>query len=94
MSLPGIIGKNREETIASTTTIAPKAEVVRVTGTEAIATITAPLGGQFPLRIVLIPAAAFTTVTTGNIALASTAVASKALHMTYVPSLSKWYPSY
>ena len=82
-------------TIASATTIAPTTKVVFISGTTAIATITAPSpistsGG----RITLIPTGLFTTTTAGNIALASTAVVSKALIMTYDPTTAKWYPSY
>ena len=82
-------------TIASATTIAPTTSIVFISGTTAIATITAPstiatTGGQ----ITLIPTGIFTTTTTGNIALASTTVAYKALIMTYDAGTAKWYPSY
>jgi hypothetical protein len=82
-------------TIASATTIAPTTSIVIVSGTTAIATITAPTpisltGGQ----ITIIPTGIFTTTTAGNIALASTAVVGKALIMTYNQGTAKWYPSY
>lgn len=82
-------------TVASATTIAPTTAVVLVSGTTTIETITAPapiatLGGT----IVVIPTGVFLTGVTGNIALASTSVVSKALHMTYDPTTTKWYPSY
>lgn len=82
-------------TIASATTIAPTTQIVFVSGTTAIATITAPApissgGGQ----ITIIPTGAFTTTTAGNIALATTAVVNKALIMTYDATTTKWYPSY
>ena len=82
-------------TIASATTIAPTTAIAFVSGTTPVATITAPspistAGGQ----ITLIPTGAFTTTTGGNIALASTAVVSKALIMTYDVTAVKWYPSY
>jgi hypothetical protein len=44
--------------------------------------------------LVLIPDGAWTTATTGNIALASTAVVSKAITMCYDNGTTKWYPSY
>jgi hypothetical protein len=47
-------------------------------------------GGQ----ITIIPTGLFTTLITGNIALASTMVVNKANIFTYVASTSKWYPSY
>jgi hypothetical protein len=82
-------------TIASATTIAPTKLITFISGTTSIATITAPspissTGGQ----ITLIPTGLFVTLTTGNIALASTAVLSKALIMTYDSGTAKWYPSY
>jgi len=82
-------------TIASATTIAPTASIVFISGTTAIATITAPSpisagGGQ----ITLIPTGAFTTTTAGNIAITSTAVVGKALIVTFDVTTSKWYPSY
>ena len=81
-------------TVASATTIQPLTPVIFVSGTTAIATITPPSvmvgGGQ----LTIIPTGIFTTTTAGNIALASTAVVSKALIMTYDATTNKWYPSY
>jgi hypothetical protein len=82
-------------TIASATTIAPTAAITFISGTTAIDTITAPYpisstGGQ----ITLIPTAIWTTTTSGNIALASTAVVNKALTLFYDATTTKWYPSY
>ena len=82
-------------TIASATTIAPTTPIVFVSGTTAIVTITPPApiasgGGS----ITLIPTGLFTTTAAGNIALASTAVVSRALVMTYDVTTAKWYPSY
>jgi hypothetical protein len=82
-------------TIASAATIAPTTQIVFISGTAAIDTITPPspisLGGG---QITLIPTGLFTTTTAGNIALASTAVVSRALVMTYDVTTTKWYPSY
>lgn len=82
-------------TIASATTIAPTTYITFISGTTAVVNITVPqallaTGGQ----ITLIPTGIFTTTTAGNIALASTAVVSKALIMTYDATTTKWYPSY
>ena len=82
-------------TIASASTIAPTTLISFVSGTTTINTITAPAplssgGGQ----ITLIPTGIFTTGITGNIAVASTAVVSRALIMTYDSTTAKWYPSY
>jgi hypothetical protein len=82
-------------TIASATTIAPTTPIVFISGTTAVVTITAaaPIstGGG---AITLIPTGIFTWTTAGNIALAGTAVVSKALTMTYDVTTTKWYPSY
>jgi hypothetical protein len=81
-------------TLASATTITPTTSIVFVSGTAAIQIIAIPYwidgGGQ----ITLIPTGAFTTVATGNIAIASTAVVGRALIMTYDKATAKWYPIY
>ena len=95
-TVSGVIGTAAAApTIASATTIAPTQQIVFVSGTAAIATITPPApiasgGGQ----ITLIPTGAFTTTTAGNIAIVTTAVVGKALVMTYDTTAAKWYPSY
>jgi hypothetical protein len=82
-------------TIASAATIAPTTPIVFVSGTVNVVTITAPspisLGGG---QITIIPTGLFVTTTAGNIALATVAVVSKALIMTYDATTAKWYPSY
>lgn len=82
-------------TLASATTIAPTTPIVFVSGTVAIVTITAPspisLGGG---QITLVPTGVFTWTTGGNIALAGTAVVSKAITFTFDVTTTKWYPSY
>jgi len=82
-------------TIASATTIAPTAQITFISGTTAVVNITAaaPIstGGG---TITLIPTGIFTWTTAGNIALAGTAVVSRALTMTYDITTTKWYPSY
>lgn len=82
-------------TIASAATIAPAKIITFISGTTTIDTITAPApiatrGGQ----ITLIPTGAWATSTAGNVALATTAVANKALILTYDTTTAKWYPSY
>jgi hypothetical protein len=82
-------------TVASAATIAPTTPIVFISGTAAVVTITAPTpiasGGG---RITLIPTGAFTWTTAGNIAVAGTAVVSRALDMIYDVTTTKWYPSY
>ena len=82
-------------TIASAATVAPTAPVTIISGTAAIVTITAPApistrGGT----ITFIPTGAFTWTTAGNIAVAGTAVISRALTLTFDATTTKWYPSY
>lgn len=92
----GIIGVKLGTNIASATTIAPTQMIHHVTGTTAVVNITPPalfaagIGGQ----ITLIPDGAWSTTNAGNIAIATTAVVSKALIMTYDSGTGKWYPSY
>ena len=81
-------------TVASATTIDILSPITFISGTTAIANINMPpmfVGGG---QITLIPTGIFTTVNTGNIALATTAVVSKALIMTYDTTTGKFYPSY
>ena len=83
--------------IASAATIAPTAPVTHITGTTQITTITAPsqcATSGFGCQLTLIPDGLWTTGTSGNIAIATTAVVSKALVLTYDNATAKWYPSY
>jgi hypothetical protein len=85
---------NPAPTIASAATIQPLAPITFVSGITTINTITVPAefvgGGQ----ITLIPTGIFLTGTSGNIAVATTSVVSRALIMTYDATTAKWYPSY
>jgi hypothetical protein len=89
----GYIGVTRGANVASATTITPTGEIFHVTGTTAVVTINAPYAG-FNGAITIIPDGIFTWTAAGNIALAGTAVVSKALTMTYDSTTVKWYPSY
>lgn len=77
--------------VASAATISPTGPIFHVTGTTTINTINLPYTG-FTGEITIIPDGLWATGTSGNIALASTAVVSKALTMAY--DGTKWYPSY
>ena len=81
-------------TIASASVISPTTSILFVSGTSVISTIDSPFGSGNGGSITIIPTGAFTTSTSGNIAIASTAVVSRALIMTYDPTTLKWYPSY
>lgn len=91
--IQGYSADMRGANVASATTITPTGELFHVTGTTAIATINIPYTG-FNGSITIIPDGIFTWTTAGNIALAGTAVVSKALKMTYDSTTSKWYPDY
>ena len=85
--------------LASAATLAPVSGVVHVTGTAAISTITpmtyCPLSASgMRCSLTLVPDGAFTTTSTGNIALASTATVGRAMVMTYDIATARWYPSY
>ena len=82
-------------TVASAGTISVTTPVTFISGTVQISTINTTMSTiQNGGLIILIPTGVFTTATSGNIALASTAVVSKALYMIYDPTTAKWYPSY
>lgn len=81
-------------TIASATTIAPTDRVTKISGTTTIQTITVPSGTQPGESIVLVPTGLWATNNSGNIALATTAVVSKALTLTWDPDAGVWFPSY
>ncbi len=81
-------------TLASGGSITPIADVHFVSGTSVISTIDVPVRLRQGGTITFIPTAIWTTNTSGNIALGSTAVVGRALRFTYSPSTSKWYPSY
>ncbi len=76
--------------MASAVTLTLTNPITHITGVQAIKTILAPSG--FTGLIQLIPDAAWTTVTGGNIALATTAVVNKTLYLTF--DGTKWFPSY
>ena len=77
--------------VASAAAITAPSPVFHVSGTAEIDTINPPPLFNGPW-IEIIPDGIFTTGTTGNIALASTAVVNKTLRLTY--DGTKWYPSY
>lgn len=81
--------------VASNSTITPTGYVFHVTGANAINTINIPYTNtKFSGSIIIIPDGAYTLGTTGNIAIASTAVVGKLQTLIYDDSTSKWYPSY
>lgn len=92
--IPGRVSRMSEETQASAATIGPvKSDIVNVTGTTQIDTITPTFGGRtYGQQIVLIPTAGSIVLSTaGNILVGITAVINRAVIMTFVVSAQKWY---
>src|SRR5215831_17767793 len=80
--------------LASANTLpTPDHLIHHVSGTAVIKTIPVPYAG-FGGVLILIPDAIFTWDTTGNLALAGTAVVNKALFLVYDTLGAKWVPSY
>ena len=93
--LPAITFANVAPTVASATSIIIQSPVTFISGTTDIETIAAPdLTATGGAQITLIPTGLWSTTAAGNIALATTAVVSKALTLTYDSATAKWYPSY
>jgi len=83
--------------LASAATITPITQIVHVTGTTPIATITPPascLQPGYGCRVLLIPDGLWSTTTGGNIFLGTTAVVGKVLEELYDPVAGKWFPNY
>lgn len=78
--------------IASAATVIPAHRVHHITGTTAINTISVHAG--FIGEVRFIPDGAFTLGTSGNVAIASTAVVGRLMILQYDPVTSKFYPSY
>ena len=96
LSLGGLVATNAvAPTVPSGSTITPLGSINFISGTTVVNNISALgniayTGGS----VTLIPTGVWTWTTAGNIALAGTAVVSKALIMTYDYGTGKWYPSY
>ena len=91
----GDLVKPIETSFAAAATIAPTSQISIVSGTIAVKTITPPWDGfAGSLDFIFTDATPGTTLTTGNIAIASTPVTNKALRMTYSRINAKWYPSF
>jgi len=89
----GLVANGLGVAIVSASTIAPVSQIFHVSGATTIDTITVP--DNFTNGLIhIIPDATFSTSTSGNIAIASTAVIGKVLTMVYDSVQTKWYPSY
>ena len=89
---PGITTKLSEEVLASGATISPKADLVRLTGTTAIATIVPSFGGGQAGILFLVPTGGnVQTTTTGNIMNAVTMVDEQVCMLVYSADEGKWH---
>lgn len=91
---PGLTTKLSEESVASTTSISPKSDLVIVTGSTDIATIIPSFGGGFSGILYLVPVdGAVGLLTTGNIAAAVSMPQNQVTTLTFSKSQQKWYPA-
>jgi len=91
--IPGAISKTSNEVVASASSIVVKSDVVKVTGSTTINTITSPLmldrGG---ILLILIPVdGAVTLGTSGNILVGITAAQNRAVFLVWDAVVGKWY---
>lgn len=90
---PGTTTKLSEDLIASAATVTVKADLVRITGSTAIATINPNFGGGFSGIVILVPTdGTLGLLTTGNIAIAVTMAQNRATVLVFSKKTSTWYP--
>lgn len=92
--IPGTTTKISESTLASASSIDPKTDLVKLTGSTAIATINpAHFGGGFSGILILVPTdGTLGLLTTGNIAIAVTMAQNRATVLVWSKSAAIWYP--
>jgi len=90
---PGLTTKLSEATVASTTQITAKTDIILVTGSTDIAEIIPNFGGGFSGILILVPIDGdVDLVTTQNIAIAVTMAEERATVLVYSKSTQTWYP--
>lgn len=91
--IPGLTTKISEELVASTTSIVAKSDLIRLSGSTAIATIKPNFGGGFSGILVIVPIDGnVATTTAGNIAVVVTMAQNRATVLVYSKAADKWYP--
>lgn len=91
--IPGLTTKISEEVIASAATINPTKDMILLSGSTALATITPHFGGGFSGILVIVPTdGTVATLTTGNIAIAVTMPQNRATVLTWSKKNAVWYP--
>ena len=90
--IPGTTTKLSESVVASAAAINAKTDVVRVTGSTQINTITPNFMGGFGGFLVLIPTdGAVTLGTSGNIHVGVAMAQNRAVFLVYLKNTGKWY---
>lgn len=92
--IPGTTTKISESTVASTTSIDVKTDLVKLTGSTAVATINpAHFGGGFSGMLILVPLdGTLGLLTTGNIAIAVTMAQKQCCLLVWSKKEAIWYP--
>jgi predicted phosphoribosyltransferase len=91
--IPGLQSKLSEEVVASATSISVRTDLVIVTGTTAIATISPPRQGGAGTILILVPiSGAVSTTTAGNIGKVVAMVQFQSCTFVWSKSQQKWYP--
>jgi len=92
--IPGSTTKLSEGVLATAATIAPRSDLVRLTGTTSIATITPAFAGFSGLLILVPTAGDVILLTTGNIEITSTItmLENRATMLVYSKADNTWYP--
>ncbi len=89
---PGLTTRLSESEIASAATIEPVTDLVGLTGSTAIATITPPYAGFSGIMILVPKDGTIGLLTTGNIALAVTIPQNQNCVIVYSQKDEVWYP--
>lgn len=91
--IPGTTSKLSESLVASTTTITVKTDLIRLSGTTAIATINDQFGGGFSGVLFIVPTTgSIATTTAGNIAKVLTMISNQLTVFVYSKATGLWYP--
>jgi len=92
---PGFTTRLSQTTLASTTEIQAKADLIKLTGTTAVATIVPKLPSptvQAQLLFVIPLDGSVATTTAGNIAVVQTMIQNKVSVLIWDPVTALWYP--
>jgi hypothetical protein len=91
--IPGTVSKISESILASATTILPKTDLVRVTGSTAIATIRAPYQGFSGILFLVPTDGAIATTTAGNISVVVSMPQNKVTCLVFSKRAGTWFPN-